>query len=52
MEAWRVKSSKTLIILFLNPLLFLTGAVGTVHGLISGRQRLSHEKMLLKVPAQ
>jgi GT2 family glycosyltransferase len=43
-EAWRVKSPKTLIMLFLNPLLFLAGAAGTVRGLLSGRQRFSQDR--------
>jgi hypothetical protein len=44
LEAWRVKSPKTLLMLILNPLLFLTGAVGTAVGLLSGRQRYSQDK--------
>ena len=43
-EAWRVKSPKTLIMLFLNPLLFLAGAAGTARGLLSGRQRFSQDR--------
>ena len=34
----------TLVMLILNPLLFLTGAVGTVVGLLSGKQRYSQDK--------
>ena len=44
LEVWRVKSPKTLVMLVLNPLLFLTGAVGTIRGLLSGRQRYSQDK--------
>src|SRR5437016_2094169 len=44
LEAWKVKSPKTLVMLLLNPLLFLTGAIGTFLGLLSGRQRYSQDK--------
>jgi hypothetical protein len=44
LEAWRVKSPKTLLMLIFNPLLFLTGALGTAVGLLSGRQRYSQDK--------
>ena len=44
LEAWRVKTPKTLVMLILNPLLFLTGAIGTTVGLLSGRQRYSQDK--------
>ncbi|MGI8967459.1 MAG: glycosyltransferase family 2 protein [Limisphaerales bacterium] len=44
LHVWRVKSPKTLIMLFLNPLLFLVGAIGTARGLLYGRQRFSQDK--------
>jgi glycosyltransferase involved in cell wall biosynthesis len=41
MEAWRIRSPKVLVMLVLNPVLFLVGAAGTARGLITGKQRYS-----------
>ena len=41
LEAWRIKSPKTLVMLLLNPLLFLTGAIATARGFLAGKQRYS-----------
>ena len=40
-EAWRVRSPKILVMLLLNPILFLVGAAGTIRGFINGKQRYS-----------
>lgn len=41
MEVWQVRSPRTLLMLALNPLLFLTGAVASASGLITGKQQFS-----------
>jgi GT2 family glycosyltransferase len=43
-ESWRVKSWKTPLLVFFNPLLFLVGFAGTVLGLATGHQRYSQNK--------
>jgi GT2 family glycosyltransferase len=43
-EVWRIKSLQKLIFLILNPALFLVGALGTLKGFITGKQRYSINK--------
>lgn len=43
-EVWRIPSSRKLIFLVLNPALFLTTALGTLRGLLTGKQRYSVNK--------
>ena len=44
LEAWKVKSWKTPLLLLVNPLVFLTEFWATVMGFISGKQRYSVNK--------
>lgn len=44
LEVWRIRSTKTILFLALNPALFLTGLVGTIKGLVTGKQRYSVNK--------
>lgn len=44
MEVWRIRSSKRFLFLALNPALFLTGVVGTIKGLVTGKQSYSVNK--------
>ena len=37
-EVWRIQSPKKYLFLVLNPVLFLTGLVGTLKGLLTGKQ--------------
>lgn len=43
-EVWRIKSLRRFIFLVLNPALFLVGALGTLKGFITGKQRYSINK--------
>jgi len=43
-EVWRIKSFKKFIFLILNPALFLVGAIGTLKGFMTGKQRYSINK--------
>ena len=40
-EAWRIHSPKVVVMLALNPVLFLVGAIGTARGFLTGKQRYS-----------
>ena len=40
-ETWRIRSPKVLVMVLLNPTLFVVGAVGTLRGFLTGRQRYS-----------
>ncbi len=40
-EVWRIRSPKVIVMLVLNPVLFLVGITGTVRGLLTGKQRYS-----------
>ncbi|MFT7487741.1 MAG: GT2 family glycosyltransferase [Candidatus Promineifilaceae bacterium] len=44
MEAWRIRSPKTAILLVFHPLLFLVDAAGTLSGLLQGKQTYSVNK--------
>ncbi len=43
-EVWRIRSPRKLLFLLLNPALFLAGALGTLKGFVTGRQRYSVNK--------
>jgi GT2 family glycosyltransferase len=43
-EVWRIKSFKKFIFLVLNPALFFVGAIGTLKGFVTGKQRYSINK--------
>jgi GT2 family glycosyltransferase len=43
-EVWRIQSPKKFIFLLLNPALFLVGAVATLKGFVTGKQRYSVNK--------
>ena len=40
-ESWQIRSPRILVMLLLNPILFLVGAAGSLRGFITGRQRYS-----------
>jgi len=42
-QAFRVKSPKLILLVLLNPFIWLAGLLGTVRGLISGRQNYSQD---------
>ncbi len=44
MESWKVKESKTPLLLLVNPALFLIGWWGTFVGFVTGKQRYSQNK--------
>jgi hypothetical protein len=43
-EAWKIRSWKTPLLLIVNPLLFLAMLWGTIVGLVTGKQRYSVTK--------
>ncbi len=43
-DVWRIRHLATPLMILLNPLLFLTGALGTAIGLITGKQHYSEHK--------
>jgi GT2 family glycosyltransferase len=43
-EVWRIRSPKKFLFLLLNPALFLVGAVATLKGFVTGKQRYSVNK--------
>lgn len=40
-ESWRIRSPRVLVMLLLNPVLFLVGAAGTARGFLTGKQKYS-----------
>ncbi|HTJ00453.1 MAG TPA: glycosyltransferase [Dongiaceae bacterium] len=48
-EAWRIRSPKTLLLLVLNPFIWLAGLIGTIRGLLFGRQYFSPDKKFAAV---